>query len=108
MPLSNFAISKATPKERAFIDALSVRYVKNFDAAKRREQDQAYADAMAKVAAQLPNDLDAITLYGNVGNSWHSASGTLAQWGATLGFPVAQSVNGQGHQVACHFPITPA
>ena len=56
---------KATPKERAFIDALSVRYVKNFDAAKRREQDQAYADAMAKVAAQLPNDLDAITLYGD-------------------------------------------
>ena len=56
---------KATPKERAFIDALSVRYVKTFDAAKRRDQDQAYADAMAKVAAQFPNDLDAITLYGD-------------------------------------------
>ena len=56
---------KATPKERAFIDALTVRYVKNFDAAKRRDQDQAYADAMAKVAAQFPNDLDAITLYGD-------------------------------------------
>lgn len=54
---------KATPKERAFIDALSVRYVKNFVADKRREQDQAYADAMAKVAAQFPDDLDAITLY---------------------------------------------
>src|SRR6188472_1758451 len=56
---------KATPNERAFIDALSVRYVKTFDVAKRREQDQAYADAMAKVAAQYPNDLDAITLYGD-------------------------------------------
>jgi tetratricopeptide (TPR) repeat protein len=54
---------KATPLERAFIDALAVRYVKNFDAAKRKEQDQAYADAMAKVAAQFPKDLDAITLY---------------------------------------------
>jgi tetratricopeptide (TPR) repeat protein len=54
---------KASPKERDFIDALSVRYVKNFDAAKRREQDQAYADAMAKVAAKYPTDLDAITLY---------------------------------------------
>jgi tetratricopeptide (TPR) repeat protein len=54
---------KATPKERAFIDALSVRYVKNFDPAKRREQDQAYADAMAKLAAQYADDLDAITLY---------------------------------------------
>ena len=54
---------KASQNERAFIDALSVRYVKSFDAAKRREQDQAYADAMAKVAAQYPDDLDAITLY---------------------------------------------
>lgn len=54
---------KATPKERAFIDALSVRYVKNFDPDKRKEQDRAYADAMARVAAQFPDDLDAITLY---------------------------------------------
>ena len=37
---------------------------------------------------------DAITLYGNAGNSWHSASGTLAQWGATLGFPLINQVNG--------------
>jgi tetratricopeptide (TPR) repeat protein len=54
---------KASPKERAFIDALAVRYVKDFDAAKRKDQDQAYAEAMAKVAAQYPTDLDAITLY---------------------------------------------
>src|SRR4030095_6352847 len=54
---------KASPKERAFIDALAVRYVKDFVADKRKEQDQAYADAMAKVAAQFPDDLDAITLY---------------------------------------------
>ena len=54
---------KASPKERAFIDALAVRYVKDFVADKRKEQDQAYADAMAKVAAQYPDDLDAITLY---------------------------------------------
>ena len=54
---------KATPKERAFIDALAVRYVKDFVADKRKDQDRAYADAMAKVAAQYPDDLDAITLY---------------------------------------------
>lgn len=54
---------KASPKERDFIDALSVRYVKDFDAAKRRDQDQAYADRMARVAAKYPADLDAITLY---------------------------------------------
>ena len=56
---------KATPNERAFIEALSVRYVKNFDVKTRKEQDQAYADAMKKVADQYPNDLDAITLYGD-------------------------------------------
>ena len=55
--------AKATPLEQAFIDALAVRYVKDFVADKRKEQDQAYADAMAKVAAQYPKDLDAITLY---------------------------------------------
>lgn len=54
---------KASPNERAFIDALSVRYVKDFKTETRREQDQAYADAMAKVAAQYPKDLEAITLY---------------------------------------------
>jgi len=56
---------KATPVERAFIDALAIRYVKDFKADTRKEQDQAYADAMAKVAAQYPKDLDAITLYGD-------------------------------------------
>jgi len=56
---------KATPNERAFIEALSVRYVKNFDVKTRKEQDQAYADAMGKLAEKYPNDLDAVTLYGD-------------------------------------------
>jgi len=56
---------KATPVERAFIEALSVRYVKDFDVKTRKEQDQAYADAMKKLADQYPNDLDAVTLYGD-------------------------------------------
>jgi tetratricopeptide (TPR) repeat protein len=54
---------RATPKERAFIEALSVRYVKDFDPAKRVEQDRAYADAMRKVSEAYPDDLDAATLY---------------------------------------------
>ncbi len=54
---------KATPKERAFIDALSVRYVEKFDAAKRIEQDRPYADAMRKLSEAYPDDLDAATLY---------------------------------------------
>jgi tetratricopeptide (TPR) repeat protein len=54
---------RATPKERAFIDALAVRYVKDFDASKRVEQDRAYAEAMRKVSEAYPDDLDAATLY---------------------------------------------
>ena len=45
---------RATPKERALIDAIAVRYVEKFDGARRVEQDRAYADAMQKVAAQFP------------------------------------------------------
>jgi tetratricopeptide (TPR) repeat protein len=55
--------SRAPAKERALIDAMAVRYVEKFDAAKRVEQDRAYADAMQKVAAQYPDDLDIVTLY---------------------------------------------
>jgi hypothetical protein len=55
--------AKADPKERATIDALSVRYAKDFDAAKRVEQDKAYASAMEKLAAAYPDDLDLATLY---------------------------------------------
>jgi tetratricopeptide (TPR) repeat protein len=56
-------MAKATPKERDFIEAISVRYVKAFDPKRRREQDEAYAEAMKKVADRYPDDLDALTLY---------------------------------------------
>ena len=54
---------RATPLERALIDAMAVRYVAQFDAATRVEQDRAYAAAMEKVSAQYPDDLDVATLY---------------------------------------------
>ena len=56
---------KASPNERAFIEALTVRYVKDFKVETRKEQDQAYADAMGKLAGKFPDDLDAVTLYGD-------------------------------------------
>ncbi|MDP1569618.1 MAG: hypothetical protein Q8L86_06415 [Vicinamibacterales bacterium] len=55
--------AKATPNEQAFIDALAVRYVKDFNADTRVEQDRAYAEAMRTVAERYPDDLDAGTLY---------------------------------------------
>jgi tetratricopeptide (TPR) repeat protein len=57
------AEAHATANEKAFIQALSVRYVQHFDPAKRAEQDRAYADAMKKVTDAYPDDLDAAALY---------------------------------------------
>jgi tetratricopeptide (TPR) repeat protein len=54
---------KATPKERAMIEALAHRYVANFNPATRGEQDKAYAQAMKKLYEMYPDDLDIGTLY---------------------------------------------
>ncbi len=53
----------ASEKERAFIDAMAVRYVEHFDPERRVDQDRAYAEAMRKVSEAYPDDLDAATLY---------------------------------------------
>jgi hypothetical protein len=53
----------ASEKERAFIDAIAVRYVEKFDPERRVEQDRAYAEAMQRVSERYPDDLDAATLY---------------------------------------------
>ena len=53
----------ASPRERAFIDAMAVRYVEDFDPEQRVEQDRAYAEAMRGVAERYPDDLDAATFY---------------------------------------------
>ena len=53
--------SKASARERAYIDALSARYTgKGEDRAKA---DRAYATAMQKLTQLFPDDLDARTLY---------------------------------------------
>jgi tetratricopeptide (TPR) repeat protein len=54
---------QASPKEKAFIQAMGVRYVEPFDPAKHAEQDRAYAEAMSRVAQTYPDDLDASALY---------------------------------------------
>jgi tetratricopeptide (TPR) repeat protein len=54
---------RANAVERAFIDAMAVRYVEKFDAKNRVEQDRAYAEAMRRVSESYPDDLDAATLY---------------------------------------------
>jgi len=53
---------KATPAERAMIQALSRRHSSD-PAARRDELDRAYADAMREVARQFPDDLEASTFF---------------------------------------------
>lgn len=54
--------STATPWEQAFIEALAARYAEQ-PAADRSVLDKAYAQAMASLAAKLPDNLNAATLY---------------------------------------------
>ena len=58
-------IDGASAKERAYIEAITTRYVEDFDPATRRDQDAAYAEAMRKLSEAYPDDLDAVTLYGD-------------------------------------------
>lgn len=53
--------ANVSPRERAYIRALAVRYSTDPDA-DRKARDQAYADAMRKVMREYPDDLDAPTL----------------------------------------------
>ena len=56
-------IDQASAKEADMIRALESRYIADYDPAERREQDEAYAAAMAELAEQYPDDLDIRTLY---------------------------------------------
>ena len=53
---------RATPGEKAYIEALVTRYVGR-KGAKRKGLDEAYAKAMRLVAQQFPEDADAATLF---------------------------------------------
>ena len=46
----------ASPKEQAFIDAMAVRYIEDFDPETRSEQDTAYAQAMRRVYEQVSRE----------------------------------------------------
>jgi tetratricopeptide (TPR) repeat protein len=53
---------RATPRERATIEALAARHSPG-SAASRAVLDRAYADAMREVTRRFPDDLDAATLF---------------------------------------------
>jgi tetratricopeptide (TPR) repeat protein len=53
--------SKATPREQAYIDALSARYTGKAD--DRKNADKAFAEAMRRLVQAQPDDLDAKTMF---------------------------------------------
>ena len=53
--------SKATPRERAYIDAIAARYTGKPE--DRDRANRAFADAMRKLVAAFPEDLDARTFF---------------------------------------------
>ncbi|MFI5169518.1 MAG: hypothetical protein ACHQM7_04075 [Vicinamibacterales bacterium] len=53
--------SKASARERAYIEAVAQRY--SGDAKDRAARDRAYATAMGELARRFPDDLDAATMY---------------------------------------------
>ncbi|MGQ0592218.1 MAG: hypothetical protein ACT4QB_06095 [Gammaproteobacteria bacterium] len=54
--------ARASERERAHIEALATRYASD-PKARRRALDAAYAQAMGRVAARFPDDLDIAVLY---------------------------------------------
>jgi tetratricopeptide (TPR) repeat protein len=54
----------ATEVERALIEAMAIRYVRQHDPGTRDQLDTAYANAMRTVYERHPDDLDVATLYG--------------------------------------------
>ena len=55
---AELAPGNASPMEQDLINATLVRYVEDFDPANKREQDQAFAEAMMKVYEKYPDHID--------------------------------------------------
>ena len=61
MQKASAAKTRVTPRERAYIEALSARYTGKAD--DRQQADRAYAEKMRALQRTLPGDLDAATLF---------------------------------------------
>jgi tetratricopeptide (TPR) repeat protein len=60
---SRLANKHATPLEKALIKAAQVRFVEDYDRDNHGAQDTAYAQAMAEVYEQFPDNHDVATIY---------------------------------------------
>ena len=88
MTNANARAANASERERALIDALAKRYASD-PAADQAALAQAYADAMAALHAQYPDDQDVAVLFAELGDE-HLAMGLLGgRW------PHAQRASGR-------------
>jgi tetratricopeptide (TPR) repeat protein len=103
-------LGQASPKERAYVEALTKRYGSGLKAS-RTTLDRAYTTAMRQVAHNNPDDLDAATLYAEALmdlSPWEywTASGAPApntlEILATLEAVIQRDPN---HPGACHYYI---
>jgi tetratricopeptide (TPR) repeat protein len=62
-------LGNASPSERAYIDAMALRFPA--DDSDRRRNAEAYHDAMREVTKKFPDDLDAATLFAESGMNLH-------------------------------------
>lgn len=100
----------ATQRERALIDALEQRYTEDAPA-QRAGLDQAYADAMAEVVADFPEDLDVAVLYAESlmdlrpWDYWNAAKQPQPGIAAALTQLERVMAALESHPGACHFYI---
>ncbi len=103
-------LAKATPRERAYVDALATRYSAK-KSSSRKGRDEAYAKAMRRLVSESPDDVDAAVLFAEsmmVLRPWdywradgHPQPGT-EEIVATLEAALRRDPN---HPGACHYYI---
>ncbi|MEQ8313004.1 MAG: hypothetical protein RL839_03650 [Gammaproteobacteria bacterium] len=102
--------SNASEKEQSLIDALAVRYAE--DAPQQRSHlDQAYAEAMAELVSQYPQDIDIAVLYAESlmdlrpWDYWNAQGQTQPGIDTALGHLNRAIATNENHPGACHFYI---
>ncbi len=99
-----------SPRERAYIDALAVRYTDDPEA-DRTPLDAAYADAMAALHERYPDDPDAATLYAaslmnlSPWNYWRRDGSPRADTRTVMNVLEAAIAGNPGHAGARHYYI---
>jgi tetratricopeptide (TPR) repeat protein len=103
-------VEAVTPRERAYIEALAARYAEA-PGEDRSALDRAWADAMAGVVAEYPDDLDATTLYAEAlmdlqpWNYYDAEGQPLGQTGTIVETLESVMARDPGHPGALHLYI---